>query len=101
MQQQVVGFHPLTKLFSTSIYSRNREIPQILFLTPFWHPVLITAHSIRSKVYTPRPANLDALEANLRAEIAILDPNMLTRALGDMNTRAQLCLANNGGYFEK
>ena len=55
----------------------------------------------RSKVYLPLPANLDALETNLRREVANLDPNMLIRALGDMKIRAQLCLANNGGYFEK
>ena len=48
----------------------------------------------------PLPATLDELEANLRREVANLDPNMLTRALGNMQTRARLCLANNGGYFE-
>ena len=52
-------------------------------------------------MYCPFPANLDDLEANLRRELANLDPNMLTRALGDMVNRAQLCVANNGGYFEK
>ena len=61
----------------------------------------MTVYSTRSKVYLPLPATLDDLEANLLREVGNLDPNMLTRALGDMQTRAQLCLANNGGYFEK
>ena len=60
----------------------------------------INVYSTRSKVYLPLPATLDELEANLRREVANLDPNMLTRALGNMQTRARLCLANNGGYFE-
>ena len=51
-------------------------------------------------MYCPFPANLDDLEANLRREVANLDPNMLTRALGDMVNRAQLCVANNWGYLK-
>ena len=70
------------------------RLPLYLYWSSF-----ITA--TRSKVYCPFPANLDDLEANLRREVANLDPNMLTRALGDMVNRAQLCVANNGGYFEK
>ena len=55
----------------------------------------------RSKVYMPLPNNLDELEANLRREVANLDPNMLSRALGDVRNRARMCLAANGGYIEK
>lgn len=49
----------------------------------------------------PLPNNLDELEANLRREVANLDPNMLSRALGDVRNRARMCLAANGGYIEK
>ena len=35
-----------------------------------------------AKVYFPLPATLDDLEVNLRREVANLDPDMLTRALG-------------------
>jgi len=56
---------------------------------------------LKSKVYTPWPRNLDELEANIRREVNQLDPAMMTRALGDMKKRAQLCLAANGGHFEK
>ena len=47
----------------------------------------------------PWPANMDALEANLRREVALLDPGMIRRAIFDM--RAHKCIANQGGHFEK
>ena len=49
----------------------------------------------------PWPANLDALEANLRREVALLDPGMIRRAIFDMRVRAHKCIANQGGHFEK
>ena len=52
-------------------------------------------------MYTPWPANLDALEANLRREVALLDPGMIRRAIFDMRVRAHKCIANQGGHFEK
>ena len=45
--------------------------------------------------------NLDALEANLRCEVALLDPGMIRRAIFDMRVRAHKCIANQGGHFEK
>ena len=53
------------------------------------------------QVYTPWPANLDALEGNLRREVAALDPAMIRRAILDMRVRANKCIDNNGGHFEK
>ena len=67
----------------------------VLIIFKWFYPCL------RSKVYTPWPRNLDELEANIRREVNQLDPAMMTRALGDMKKRAQLCLAANGGHFEK
>ena len=52
------------------------------------------------QVYTPWPANLAALEANLRREVANLDPAMIRRAILDMRSRAHKCIANNGGHIE-
>ena len=49
----------------------------------------------------PRPATLDQLEANIRREVAALDPEMMRRASLDMGNRARLCIAKNGGHFEK
>ena len=46
-------------------------------------------------------ANLDALEANLRREGALLDPCMIRRALFDMRVRAHKCIVNQGVHFEK
>ena len=45
--------------------------------------------------------NLDALEANLRREGALLDPCMIRRALFDMRERAHKCIVNQGGHFKK
>ena len=52
------------------------------------------------QVYTPWPANLAALEANLRREVANLDPAMIRRAIMEMRSRAHKCIANNGGHVE-
>ena len=46
------------------------------------------------------PRDLDQLEANLQREVANLDPNMISRALGDIRNRAQLCLDNNALWFQ-
>ena len=40
------------------------------------------------------PANLDALEANLRREVALLDPGMIRRAIFDMRVRARVVKAD-------
>ena len=50
--------------------------------------------------YTPWPAILVALEANLRREVANLDPAMIRRAIMEMRSRAHKCIANNGGHVE-
>ena len=71
------------------------------FLQCFHVSGLKTVPCLSSKVYTPWPRNLDELEANITKEVNQLDPAMMTRALGDMKKRAQLCLAANGGHFEK
>ena len=55
---------------------------------------------LKSRVYCPRPANLDQLEANIRREVNALDPAMVTRALMDVRVRAHKCIANNGGHLE-
>ena len=47
-----------------------------------------------SQVYNPWPANLDALEANLRREVALLDPGMIRRAIFDMRVRARVVKAD-------
>ena len=56
---------------------------------------------LKSKVYTPRPTTLDQLEVNIRREVEALDPDMMRRAILDMRSRARLCIAKNGGHFEK
>ena len=55
---------------------------------------------LKACVYSPRPATLDELEANIRREVAALDPATITRALLDVRVRAHKCIANNGGHLE-
>ena len=55
---------------------------------------------LKSKVYNPRPATLDQLEQNIRNQVAALDPAMINRAILDMRSRAERCIANNGGHVE-
>ena len=56
---------------------------------------------LKSKVYSPRPANLNQLEANITREVAQIDPAMVRRAMLDMKARAVKCIAAGGGHFEK
>ena len=56
---------------------------------------------LKSKVYSPRPANLNELQANITREVAQIDPAMVRRAMLDMKARAVKCIAANGGHFEK
>ena len=55
---------------------------------------------LKSRVYSPRPNNLAQLEANIRREVAALDPAMVRRALFDVRVRAHMVIANNGGHIE-
>ena len=56
---------------------------------------------LKSKVYSPRPSNLNELQANITREVAQIDPAMVRRAMLDMKARAVKCIAANGGHFEK
>ena len=42
---------------------------------------------LKSKVYSPCPATLYQLQANITGEIAQIDPVMVRRAMLDMKTR--------------
>ena len=64
------------------------------------HCKILSTCDLGTKIYTPWPANLAALEANLRREVANLDPAMIRRAILDMRSRAHKCIANNGGHVE-
>ena len=55
---------------------------------------------LKSKVYCPRPTTLDQLESNIRREVVALDTEMLLRVVRNIRTRAEKCIAANGGHFE-
>ena len=55
---------------------------------------------LKDRVYTPKPSNLDELEANIRREIGNLDQNMIIRSIEDVRARARKCLDKNGGHFK-
>ena len=54
-----------------------------------------------SKVYSPFPATLNQLQANITREVTQLDPAMMRRATLDFRSRAAKCIAAGGGHFEK
>ena len=54
---------------------------------------------LKSKVYSPRPATLNELQANIVREVAQIDPAMMRRALLDMRKRAVKCRAAGGRTF--
>ena len=56
---------------------------------------------LKSKVYSPCPATLNQLQANITREVAQLDPVMVRRAMLDMSARAVKCITTGGGRFEK
>ena len=56
---------------------------------------------LKSKVYCPRPNNLNELQAKISNEVAQIDPAMVRRAMMDMKARAVKCIAAGGGHFEK
>ena len=55
---------------------------------------------LKSKVYSPRPATLAQLQANIEREVAALDPAMVARSLMDVRVRCYKCIAANGGHVE-
>ena len=55
---------------------------------------------LKSKVYCPRPANLNELQANTAREVTQIDPEMVRRLIVDMKARAVKCIAAGGGHFE-
>ena len=55
---------------------------------------------LKSKVFSPMPADIDALKARIRQEVADLDPAMIKRACLDVKTRCEKLIAANGSYIE-
>lgn len=57
---------------------------------------------LKARVYITPPASIQDLENRIRAEIQTLkrQRGMIRRAVGDMENRAQRCLALNGAQVE-
>lgn len=56
---------------------------------------------LKSRVYYPKPTNLDELQAAIEREVRQLDPAMCYRAVLDIQTRADKCIDMGGKCFEK
>ena len=58
---------------------------------------------LKVRVYCPRPRTLKELEANIRREVDALknNPALFRRVMLDLRSRAERCVAANGGHFEK
>lgn len=55
---------------------------------------------LKSKVYYPKPNNLQELQNAIEREVARLDPAMCKRAVLDIRSRARKCLLKDGKCFE-
>ena len=55
---------------------------------------------LKSKVFFPKPQNLNELEANIRREIALIPQEMCRKAVLSVRSRAQKCMDANGKTFE-
>ena len=55
---------------------------------------------LKSRVYYPKPNNLDELQAAIQREVRQMDPDMCRRAVLDIRTRADLFLNNSEKCFE-
>ena len=51
---------------------------------------------LKSKVYSPRPATVNQLHANIFREVAQFDPNMMKRTMLDMKEMGVKCTAAGG-----
>ena len=56
---------------------------------------------LKSKVYSPRPAAHNQLQANISGDVAHIDPAMMRRAMLDNDMRERAVIAAGGGHFEK
>ena len=55
---------------------------------------------LKSKVFWPKPSNLQQLGQNLERELNLLDMEMLRRSQHSMITRAAKYVLQGGGHFE-
>ena len=74
--------------------SSGHKLDMLFQRLPFWG-------YLKSKVYSPRPATLNELQANIIREVVQIDPAMMRRAMLDMRERAVKCIAAGDGHFEK
>jgi hypothetical protein len=54
---------------------------------------------LKGKVYADKPATLQQLKANIRREIAAIEPETLKKVMENAEKRADLCVASGGGHL--
>ncbi|KAJ4432194.1 hypothetical protein ANN_20810 [Periplaneta americana] len=55
---------------------------------------------LKDRVYATRPQTLDDLKHNITQEIQAIDNRVLQRVASNMERRVELCLMQDGGYFQ-
>ena len=55
---------------------------------------------LKSKVFLPKPGNMEQLKLRIRQEVASLDPVMIRKACSSVYHRCSRVIAANGGYIE-
>lgn len=89
----------LRQQFGESLISRNGPHnwpPRSCDLTPLDY---FLWGYVKSKVYANKPKTLDELEANIRATIAAIPPDMIHRVIENWSARMSQCKKSRGGHL--
>ena len=55
---------------------------------------------LRSKIYSPKPKNIDDLKANIKREIRSIKPEVLISTFQNLEKRLKKVIDVNGGHIE-
>ena len=62
---------------------------------------LLSRGHLKDRVYATRPQTLDDLKHNITQDIQAIDNRVLQRVASNMERRVELCLMQDGGYFQQ
>ena len=82
--------------FDDRIISKALRSPRSPDLSP---PDFFLWGALKGKAYANKPRTIQALENNIRREIAAISEDVLQASFGNMKRRVQHCLDSGGEYF--
>ncbi|KAJ4438538.1 hypothetical protein ANN_14485 [Periplaneta americana] len=87
----------IASFFDDRIISRNLWPPRSPDLTT---PDFFLWDYLKDRVYATRPQTLDYVKHNITQEIQAIDNRVLQRVASNMERHVELCLMQDGGYFQ-